>query len=97
MENKRPFRLVWDSKIEAVSSPRSVALQEMQRVLVNPVFDNQEYFEWGSAYQPGEEAHQNIYYYGDNYELLQALISGPIKPEIDLIYIVIQMLFLENN
>jgi len=87
MENKRPFRLVWDSKITAVSRPSNVALQEMQRVLVNPVFDNQEYFESGPEYQPRGEAIQNVYYYGDNYELLQALISEPVQPQIDLIYI----------
>jgi site-specific DNA-methyltransferase (adenine-specific) len=87
MENKRPFRLVWDSKIESAGSRSSVALQEMERVTVNPVFDNQEFFVPGGVPRAEGAPVNNLYYYGDNYDLLQALTSGGNQPKIDLIYI----------
>lgn len=87
MENKRPFRLVWDSKIETGSSRSGVALQVIEKVVVNPVYDNQEYFEPVGLSDLEGVPVANLYFYGDNYDLLQVLAHGGEGPKIDLIYI----------
>jgi len=86
MENKRPARLVWNTAINEESCHIESSLQEIQRVLINPVFDNQAYFEPIKVPKAADKI-CNLYYYGDNYDLLSYLAQTENVKKIDLIYI----------
>jgi len=86
MENKRSARLVWDTAINEECGQTVRSIHEIQRVLINPVFDNQAYFE--QIEEPlNADNINNRYYYGDNYDLLVNLAQPVNTPKIDLIYI----------
>lgn len=85
MEENKKARLVWN-KIKQNNRPTVVNPWEIQRVTVNPVFDNQNYFVPAEAHIAAENI-MNLYYCGDNYDLLSYWTQTPNSPKIDLIYI----------
>ncbi|MDD4170688.1 MAG: site-specific DNA-methyltransferase [Syntrophomonas sp.] len=86
MGNYRSARLVWDSKIEEMQQPIS-SIQAIQRMTVNPIFENQGYYEQLEVPVLGDEKIENIFYYGDNYDLLNYIVKAEPEKKIDLIYI----------
>ena len=51
-------------------------IREIERIIVNPVFDNQSFFEQLGEPISIEGEISNRYYYGDNYDLLQVLAEN---------------------
>ena len=86
MDNKRPARLVWDTAVDEKCWQTDHSIREIQRVLIYPVFDNQAYFEEIEVPAKTDNI-DNLYYYGDNYDLLCNLAQSEDNKKIDLIYI----------
>jgi site-specific DNA-methyltransferase (adenine-specific) len=88
MENNRTSaHLKWNNKIDEMKSQTGSIIREIERIIVNPIFDNQSYFE-----QMGKSVNAQVdisdrYYFGDNYDLLQFLAGSEDERKIDLIYI----------
>lgn len=86
MENERPAHLVWKTELSEENLPSGRPVQDVERVTVNPVWDNQAYFEQTDM-PLDDHPCNNLYYYGDNYDLLHNLKRSATARKIDLIYI----------
>jgi adenine-specific DNA-methyltransferase len=88
MGNDRPsVHLQWNYIVDEKKVKTGDTIREIEKIIVNPVFDNQASFE-----QLGEPVTMdrdiiNRYYCGDNYDLLQVLADNNQERKIDLIYI----------
>jgi len=87
MENNRPARLVWDSKIDDEKSRAVCSIREIERVIINPVYENQLYFEPMEKPVETNDNINNSFYFGDNLDLLYSLANTENERKIDLIYI----------
>ncbi len=88
MENNRPSaHLKWNNRNEEMKSQAGYTIRDIERIIVNPVFDNQSIFEQMGEPVSIDGVINNRYYYGDNYDLLQVLASSKNERKIDLIYI----------
>ncbi len=86
MESNRPsVHLAWN-KVDKLRIRPGDSIREIERIVVNPVYDNQSFFE--PLAKPAIDGEiSKRYYYGDNYNLLQVLAATKNERKIDLIYI----------
>jgi site-specific DNA-methyltransferase (adenine-specific) len=88
--NNRPSpHLKWNNRNDAmkIQAGAGYSIREIERIIVNTVFDKQSFFEQrGPAISIDGELN-NRYHYGNNYDLLQFLATSNNERKINLIYI----------
>ncbi|MDD4802035.1 MAG: site-specific DNA-methyltransferase [Syntrophomonas sp.] len=87
MNYKRSVHLLWNNKSEELKAEETCNIREIEKVVANPVFNNESIFEHRKATLASDYEMKNHYYYGDNYDLLQVLAQRENVRKIDLIYI----------